>query len=164
LHAGHELAGYRGDAPRLLWPRLERVFLSKRRTVDSETLSTMSISTARWASKPADHLARPSGAFEQASATIGASCLPSRLTDAPPGGLFEASQRQAFAGKAVGEAFDGGVAGCRGLADLGVGLALVGQQEDVEAAAWPLRQCLPLQSSGQLGPLFLGQSNDGDLV
>src|SRR5260370_10985 len=83
FHAGDEVAAHLRDAPRLLLPRLERVFFSSRRTVDSEIDSTISISTARFASKRADHWAQPSGASEQARATIIACCLPSNLAGAP---------------------------------------------------------------------------------
>ena len=64
----------------------------------------------------------------------------------------------------MAQAFDGGGTGSGGLDDLGVGRALVGQHQDLEAAALPLGQGLALQSSCQVEPLFLGQSHESSLA
>src|SRR5262249_56540828 len=80
LHPAHErrvLA--RRDAPLLLLPRLERVFLRTRRTVSSETASTTSSSTSRPARSFSVQQGLPSGGAEQARATSRASAAPSSL-------------------------------------------------------------------------------------
>ena len=51
LHPGHELPAQLGDAPFLLLPRLEFVFLSIWRTVSKEMLPANSISTTLSASR-----------------------------------------------------------------------------------------------------------------
>src|SRR5206468_10213852 len=68
LHPGHELPALaRRDDPLLLEVRLERVFLSTRRTVSSQTASTTSSSTSLSANIFRVQRARPSGGAEQAN-------------------------------------------------------------------------------------------------
>src|SRR5918999_10378 len=84
FHVPHEVRAYAWDTPGLLLPRLERVFLSVRRTVSSEMASITRSSTSLSASNCIVHDVRPSGGVLQARATRNASCLPSSLR-CPPG-------------------------------------------------------------------------------
>lgn len=59
FHRCDELAVDRRDTPMLFQPRLELVFLSVRRTVSSETVSTIFNSTSRSASNCIVHRVRP---------------------------------------------------------------------------------------------------------
>lgn len=79
LHRRDELATDRRDAPLLFQPGLEFVFLSARRTVSSEIVSTTFNSTRRSASNCIVQRARPSGASLQASAIKRAFALTSSL-------------------------------------------------------------------------------------
>src|SRR5262249_33505346 len=78
LHRTDELGvGLGRDAPLLPQPRLDLVFLSTRRTVSSEIVSTTSSSTSRSASSFIVHAVRPCGGAEQARAISRASPRPS---------------------------------------------------------------------------------------
>ena len=83
LHPGHELPAQLGDAPFLLLPRLEFVFLSIWRTVSKEMLPANSISTTLSASRWSVQLTCPSGGLLHATATRCASCLPFSLRSRP---------------------------------------------------------------------------------
>src|SRR5262249_50705166 len=88
LHPPDELAVYPlREPPRPLLPGLERVLLSTRRTVPSDTDSTTSTSTRRSARIFALQRARPRGALEQASTRPTASALPSSFAGTPRRGL-----------------------------------------------------------------------------
>jgi len=65
---------------------------------------------------------------------------------------------------APADALDGGASGAGGGDDLPVGPPLVGQQQDLDAAALPACQGVALQPAGQVGPLGLRQSNEGGLA
>ena len=78
LHSSHELPAHLRDAPLLLLPRLEFVFLSIWRTVSREMLSANPIATKL--DRPS---ACPSGASLHAMAIRCASCLPSNLRFCP---------------------------------------------------------------------------------
>src|SRR5262249_34256578 len=78
FHPGDKLAALsRRDAPPLLQPRLERVFLSTRRTVSRDTDSTTFSSTSWSASNCKVQVARSWGGAEQARAIRRASAAPS---------------------------------------------------------------------------------------
>ncbi len=83
LHSSHELPAHLRDAPFLLRPRLEFVFLSVWRTVSREMLSANPIWTTLSASSCSVQCVCPSGASLQAMATRCASCLPSNLRLCP---------------------------------------------------------------------------------
>ena len=83
LHSSHELPAHLRDAPFLLRPRLEFVFLSVWRTVSREMLSANPIATTLSASSCSVQCVCPSGASLQAMATRCASCLPSNLRLCP---------------------------------------------------------------------------------
>ena len=83
LHSSHELPAHLRDAPLLLLPRLEFVFLSIWRTVSREMLSANPIATTLSASSWIVQSACPSGASLHAMAIRCASCLPSNLRFCP---------------------------------------------------------------------------------
>ena len=83
LHSSHELPAHLRDAPLLLLPRFEFVFLSIWRTVSREMLSANPIATTLSASSWIVQSACPSGASLHAMAIRCASCLPSNLRFCP---------------------------------------------------------------------------------
>src|SRR5947209_4430800 len=77
LHVPNKFASYRGNAPLLLLPGFEHVFLSVRRTVSSEISSTMPTCTSRSASNCIVHLTWSLGGVLHAKAMRYASCFSS---------------------------------------------------------------------------------------
>src|SRR6185437_14171264 len=69
FHPGHEQGTHLRDAPLLLLPRLEGVFLRVRRTVSSEMEVTTANSTSRSAKRCMVQVVRPLGGSLQANAT-----------------------------------------------------------------------------------------------
>src|SRR5690606_9631142 len=83
LHVPDVVGTYPRDAPLLTEPGLRLVFLSVRRTVSSEIVSTTLSSTSLSASICMLQCSRPSGGSLQASATRKASPLPSSFGSDP---------------------------------------------------------------------------------
>src|SRR5262249_28432706 len=80
LHVANERRVLIGrNAPHFLAPRLQLVFFIARRTVSCETVSTISNSTKRSASKRSVQRANPCGGFEHAKAVRRASFSPSNF-------------------------------------------------------------------------------------
>src|SRR5215210_4583091 len=80
LHLPDELGvGLGRDAPHLDQPRLQLVFLSVRRIVSWETVSTWPSSTSLSAKRRSVHRHRPAGGLPQAKAMRWASCSPSSI-------------------------------------------------------------------------------------
>src|SRR5207302_5364313 len=83
LHASDKLGIHFRDAPLLVEPGLEFVFLSRRRTASRENDSAKPNSTTLPASKRRVQWLWPSGALLQAKAITWASCLPLSFGRAP---------------------------------------------------------------------------------
>src|SRR5262245_26929146 len=71
---------------------------------------------------------------------------------------------QPLAGVALAEALDSGQARSRSRGDLFVGLALVGQEQDLMPPPLSPRERVAFQASGQVRPLLVGEPDNSRLA
>ena len=147
LHGGHELSVHLGDAPLLLPPRLEDVFLSRSRTVSYDRLSTNPNSTAWSASNPGSSGHGPRAHTAQGN-QVGFDDHPTSGTDWLEDGLQHAIQSLLSVWRA------------RDVSRAATWFALVSPEQDARpritrAECWPLRINCRSRSGRQLYPVFL---------